>query len=152
VFLLGLAAYRVWPMGNLMVYIAMTLLLATFCSGIGVVLGAILRNSVYVVPVAALGALFYWLTGGGIAPLEMAGMEFVTVNEYLPFSNAYRTLVEMFIQGTYSTIVIDFAVVGVFAVVLVLISPMLADRLGKVNFGRRLNQLSERRHRSPSHR
>ncbi|MFW9800788.1 MAG: ABC transporter permease, partial [Candidatus Thorarchaeota archaeon] len=35
VFLLGLAAYGVWPMGNLMVYIAMTLLLATFCSGIG---------------------------------------------------------------------------------------------------------------------
>lgn len=151
VFLLGLAAYGVWPMGNIVVYIAMTLLLATFCSGIGVVLGAIFRNSVYVVPVAALGALFYWLTGGGIAPLEMAGIGFVTANEYLPFSNAYRTLIEMFIQGTYSTIAIDFAVVGVFAFTFVLISPILADRLSKVDFGRRLSQVRRRRTRSPSH-
>ncbi|MFX0044455.1 MAG: ABC transporter permease [Candidatus Hermodarchaeota archaeon] len=151
VFLLGLAAYGVWPMGNLAIYIAMTLLLATLCSGIGVVLGAIFRNSVYVVPVAALGALFYWLTGGGIAPLEMAGIGFVTVNEYLPFSNAYRTLIEMFIQGTYSTIAIDFAVVGAFAVAFVLISPMLADRLTKVDFGRRLKQLRGRRQGSSSH-
>jgi hypothetical protein len=151
VFLIGLAAYGVWPMGNLLVYMTMTLLLATFCSGIGVVLGAIFRNSVYVVPVAALGALFYWLTGGGIAPLEMAGIGFVTANEYLPFSNAYRTLIEMFIQGTYSTIAIDFAVVGVFAVTFVLISPILADRLSKVDFGWRLKQLRARRERLPSH-
>jgi len=151
VFLLGLATYGVWPMGNILVYLAMTLLLSTFCSGIGVILGAIFRNSVYVVPAAALGALFYWLTGGGIAPLEMVGIGFATANEYLPFSNAYRTLIEMFIQGTYSTIVIDFAVVGVFAVAVVLISPILADRLSRVDFGRRLKQLRRRRQRSPSH-
>ncbi|MHA2601360.1 MAG: ABC transporter permease [Candidatus Thorarchaeota archaeon SMTZ1-83] len=149
VFLLGLAAYRVWPMGNLLVYIAMTLLLSTFCSGIGVILGAIFRNSVYVVPVAALGALFYWLTGGGIAPLEMAGIGFVTANEYLPFSNAYRTLIEMFIQGTYSTLVIDLSIVGVFAVASVLISPIIADRLSEVDFGKRLEQFRRRRRGHP---
>ncbi|MFW9968430.1 MAG: ABC transporter permease, partial [Candidatus Thorarchaeota archaeon] len=102
ILLMGWGFYGLWPQGNLLVFFALTLPLSLYSAGLGVIIGAITRNSVYIVPLSALGALFYWIVGGGIAPLSIAGMGFGALNEYVPFSNVYRTMIEMFVQGTYT--------------------------------------------------
>ncbi|MGY5875022.1 MAG: ABC transporter permease [Candidatus Thorarchaeota archaeon] len=146
-FLLSYILFGVWPNGDLLTFFSLTFLLALFSSGIGIIAGAIFRNSVFVVPVAALGAIFYWIVGGGIAPLGLVGATFGTFDEYLPVSNVYRSLIRMFVEGTYSSLIIDVSVIGIFAVVFLIISPIITKRLIEVDFGKKLEDLKKRRTR-----
>jgi ABC-2 type transport system permease protein len=144
-FILSFVLFGVWPNGDILVFVSLTLLLALFSSGIGLIAGAIFRNSVFVVPVGALGAIFYWIVGGGIAPLELVGSSFDLMNEYLPVSNVYRSLIRMFVEGSYGTLLIDIAVIGVFAIIVMIISPVIANRLSEVNFGQKIEEVKSRR-------
>ncbi|MFX1559938.1 MAG: ABC transporter permease [Promethearchaeota archaeon] len=146
-FLLSYILFGVWPNGDILTFFSLTFLLALFSSGIGIIAGAIFRNSVFVVPVAALGAIFYWIVGGGIAPLSLVGATFETMNEYLPVSNVYRSLIRMFVEGTYTSLVIDLTVIGVFAVVFLIFSPIITERLTEVDFGQKLEDVKKRRAR-----
>lgn len=146
-FLLGFLLFNAWPSGNIFTFLLLTLLLSIFCSGIGIILGTVVRNSVFLVPLAALGGIFYWIVSGGIAPLELVGVSFGAVNEYLPVSNVYRSVIRMFVENSYGTLFVDLTVIGIFAVVLVVISPFVADRLSEVDFGQRLEELKKRRSR-----
>ena len=134
-----------WPNGDILTFLSLTFLLALFSSGIGIIAGSIFRNSVFVVPVAALGAIFYWIIGGGIAPLGLVGATFGTFNEYLPVSNVYRSLIRMFVEGTYGTLIIDLSVIGVFALVFLIISPIIANRVTQIDFGQKLEEVKKRR-------
>ncbi len=144
-FLLSYILFGVWPNGDILTFLSLTLLLALFSSGIGIVAGSIFRNSVFVVPVAALGGIFYWIVGGGIAPLGLFGATFGTFDEYLPVSNVYRSLIRMYVDGTYTSLAVDLSVIGVFAVVFLVISPIIADRLTEVDFGQKLEDMKKRR-------
>ena len=146
-FLLSYLLFGVWPMGDVFVFLALTLPLAIFSAGIGIIAGAVFRNAVFIVPVAALGAIFYWITGGGIAPLELVGVSFGTVNEYLPVSNVYRSLIRMFVEGSYSSLAIDFGVICVFAALLMIISPIVADRITQMDFTRKIREIRTRRNK-----
>jgi hypothetical protein len=146
-FLLSFVLFGVWPNGDILVFLSLTLPLAIFSSGLGIIAGAVFRNSVFVVPVAALGGIFYWITGGGIAPLELVGATFGVLNEYLPISNVYRSLIRMFVEGSYGTLLIDIGVIGVFALVVMIISPIIANRLSEVDFGQKLQQAKQSRAR-----
>ena len=151
ILILSFLLFGVWPNGDLLTFISLTFLLAVFSSGIGIILGAIFRNSVFVVPLAALGALFYWIVSGGIAPLELVGVTFNVVNEYLPVTNVYRSLIRMFVEGSYTTLGVDLMVTGAFAVVFAVISPIIADRMAEVDFGARIERTRQRRKERPSH-
>ncbi len=144
-FILSFILFGVWPNGDILVFLSLTLLLALFSSGIGLIAGAIFRNSVFVVPVGALGAIFYWIVGGGIAPLELVGSSFDIVNEYLPVSNVYRSLIRMFVEGSYGTLLVDITVIGVSAILVTIISPAIANRLAEVNFGQKIEAVKSRR-------
>lgn len=144
-FILSYILFGVWPNGDLLTFLSLACLLALFSSGIGIIAGAIFRNSVFVVPVAALGAIFYWIVAGGIAPLGLVGATFGTFNEYLPVSNVYRSLIRMFVEGTYTSLIIDLTVIGIFAVAFLIISPIIADRLTEVDFGQKLEEVKKRR-------
>ena len=144
-FLLSYLLFCVWPMGDVLVFIALTFPLAIFSAGIGLISGAVFRNAVFVVPVAALGSIFYWITGGGIAPLELVGVSFGTVNEYLPISNVYRSLIRMFVEGSYSSLIIDFGVICVCAVILMIVSPIVTDRITHMDFTRKITEIRNRR-------
>ncbi|MFW9788448.1 MAG: ABC transporter permease [Candidatus Thorarchaeota archaeon] len=148
-FLLSLILFRVWPDGDVLTFFSLTFLLALFSSGFGIIAGAVFRNSVFVVPVAALGAIFYWIVGGGIAPLSLVGATFGTFDEYLPVSNVYRSLIRMFVEGTYDSLLVDLSVIGVFAVLFLIISPIITNRLTEVDFGKKLEDLKKRRARQP---
>ncbi len=150
VLLMGWGLYGLWPQGNLPVFFAFALPLSLYSAGLGVIIGAITRNSVYIVPLSALGALFYWLVGGGVAPLSIVGMGFGAFNEYIPFSNVYRTMIEMFVQGTYTYLLIDMLVIWSFAVVFLVISPILADKASRVDIGMRIDKLRQKRGRNTS--
>lgn len=142
---LGFILFGGWPRGDILSYMILTLLLAIFCSGIGLILGAVFRNSVFIVPLAALSGIFYWIVGGGIAPLELVGVTFGAFNEYIPISNVYRSLIRMFVEGSYGTIIIDLTVIGSFALVFTLLSPFIADRVARVDFSQKLEQIKQRR-------
>jgi ABC-type transport system involved in cytochrome c biogenesis permease component len=144
-FLLSFALFGVWPNGDIFVFLSLTVPLAFFSAGIGLIAGAVFRNSVFLVPVAALGGIFYWIIGGGIAPLELVGATFDVLNEYLPVSNVYRSLIRMFVEGNYGTLLIDVGVISVFALVFVVISPLIADRLAEVDLGQRIERARQRR-------
>lgn len=144
-FLLGYLLFGVWPMGDVFVFLALTLPLAIFSAGIGIIAGAIFRNAVFIVPVAALGSIFYWITGGGIAPLELVGVGFDTVNEYFPISNVYRSLIRMFVEGSYSSLFIDFGVICICAAILMIVSPIATDRITQMDFTRKISEIKNRR-------
>jgi ABC-type multidrug transport system permease subunit len=144
-FLLSYFLFGVWPMGDVLVFIALTLPLAIFSAGIGIIAGAVFRNAVFVVPVAALGSIFYWITGGGIAPLELVGIDFGTINEYLPVSNVYRSLIRMFVEGSYSSLSIDLGVICVFATLLMIVSPVVTDRIAHMDLTRKIREIKNRR-------
>lgn len=144
-FLLSYFLFGVWPSGDVFVFIALTFPLAIFSAGIGIIAGAVFRNSVFVVPVAALGAIFYWIIGGGIAPLELVGVTFGTVNEYLPVANVYRSLIRMFVEGSYDNLLIDVSVIGIFGVVFLIVSPIVADRLAQMDLVRKFQDIKNRR-------
>lgn len=150
VFLLGWGLYGLWPQGTVLAFLALTLPLSIYSAGLGVIIGAVVRNSVYMVPLSALGALFYWIVGGGIAPLSLGGIGFEVLNEYVPFSNVYRTAIEMFVQGTYTYLHVDILVIWSFAVAFLMMSPILADKLSRVDFGRKIEQIRQRRRRKAS--
>jgi ABC-2 type transport system permease protein len=147
-FLLSYLLFGVWPMGDVFVFLALTLPLAVFSAGIGIIAGAVFRNAVFIVPVASLGAIFYWITSGGIAPLELVGVGFGTVNEYLPISNVYRSLIRMFVEGSYSSLVIDFGVICVFAFFLLIVSPILTDKMTTIDFTRKFREIKNRRNKA----
>ena len=147
-FLLSYLFFGVWPLGDVFVFLGLTLPLAMFSAGIGIIVGAVFRNAVFIVPVAALGALFYWITGGGIAPLEMVGVGFSTVNEYLPISNVYRSLIRMFVEGSYSTLFIDLSVICIFAALLMIVSPIVTDRITQMDFTRKIREIKNRRNQT----
>ena len=146
-FVLGYLMFGVWPLGDLPTFVVLASLLALFCSGLGIIAGAIFRNSVFVVPVAALGGIFYWIVGGGIAPLELVGSSFGIFNEYLPVANVYRSLIRMFIDGSYDWLIVDISVIAIFALVFTVLSPLMAHRAAQVNFGQKLQSLKNRRKR-----
>jgi ABC-type multidrug transport system permease subunit len=146
-FILSYFLFGVWPNGDILTFLSLVFLLALFSSGIGIIAGAVFRNSVFVVPVAALGAIFYWIVAGGVAPLGLVGATFETFNEYLPVSNVYRSLIRMFVEGTYGTLIEDLSVIGIFAVVFLIISPIIAERVTQINFGQKLEELKKRRAR-----
>ncbi|MFX1270904.1 MAG: ABC transporter permease [Promethearchaeota archaeon] len=150
VLLMGWGFYGLWPQGDVLTFFALTLPLALYSAGLGVIIGALARNSVYVVPLCALGALFYWIVGGGIAPLSLVGMGFGMLNEYAPFSNVYRTAIEMFVQGTYTHIMVDLSVIWSFSVVLLVISPIMAERIARIDFVSRIEQIRQRRRKRTS--
>jgi hypothetical protein len=149
-FLLGYLAYGAVPQGNLLIFLVLTAVLATFCSSVGLALGAIFRNAVFMVPIAALSALFYWILGGGIAPLELAGVSFGILDQYVPISNIYRSAIRMFVENNYDVLFIDLGVSLVAAVLAVIVAPILAKRWSKVDFGRRFAELKQRRKGSAS--
>jgi len=146
-FALSYLMFGIWPLGDLLTFFVLASLLSLFCSGLGIIAGAIFRNSVFVVPVAALGGIFYWIVGGGIAPLELVGSSFGTFNEYLPVANVYRSLIRMFIDGRYEWLIVDISVIGIFALVFTVLSPLVAHRAAQVNFGQKLQSLKNRRKR-----
>lgn len=139
--------FGVWPNGDFFVYLALTIPLALFCAGIGIIAGSVFRNAVFIVPIAALVGIFYWITGGGIAPLELVGVGFGAFNEYLPISNVYRSLIRMFVESNYSAFFIDFGVISVFAVLLMIISPIVADRFTQMDFTRTIRDIKNRRNK-----
>jgi len=145
IFLLSYILFRVWPNGDVIVYIALTLPLAIFSAGIGLIAGAAFRNAVFIVPVAALVGIFYWITSGGIAPLELVGVGFGPVNEYLPISNVYRSLIRMFVEGSYSSLLVDVGVISIFALVFAIISPNITNRLIQVDFSRKIQEIRNQR-------
>jgi hypothetical protein len=134
--LIGLLGYGVWPSGNIIVYLAIAVPLAIISAGIGIVLGAFARSSVYVVPLAALSSLFYWIMGGGMAPLLLAGLSFDAIDSYSPFSNAYRSLTNMFVDGIYTTLAADLLLLWTVTIAVLVIAPMASDRLSKVEYSR----------------
>jgi len=146
-FPLSFVLFGVWPNGDILVFLSLTLLLALFSSGLGLIAGAVFRNSVFLVPVAALGGIFYWITGGGIAPLELVGSTFGIMNEYLPVSNVYRSMIRMFVEGSYGSLFTDIGVIGMCAIVVMLVSPIIADRLSEADFGQKVEHLKQRRSR-----
>jgi hypothetical protein len=143
----GWLGYGVWPNGDIITYILLTYSLAVFAASIGVLLGALSRHSVYVVPLAALASLFYWMMGGGMAPLLLAGVQLNIVDNYSPISNAYRSLTAMFVDGTYSTLLIDLALIGGAAIAMLVIAPILAVRLARINYSHRIEEIKRRRKR-----
>ncbi len=144
-FLLSYLLYGVWPNGDVLVFVALTFPLAIFSAGIGIIAGTVFRNSVFLVPIAALGAIFYWIIGGGIAPLELVGASFGVVNEYLPVANVYRSLIRMFVEGSYSTLLIDISVIWIFAIILLIISPILSDKIAQMDITRKIGEIKSRR-------
>ncbi|MFW9974098.1 MAG: ABC transporter permease [Candidatus Thorarchaeota archaeon] len=147
IFVLSYVMFGVWPQGDVVTYLVLTLLLSVFCSGIGIIFGALLRNSVFTVPLAALTGLFYWIVGGGIAPLELVGVTFDAFNEYLPVSNVYRSLIRMFVEGSYGTLPVDLSVIGVFAIGMIILAPILTNKLVRVNFGQKLEEIKHSKKR-----
>lgn len=139
--------FGVWPNGDVFVYLALTIPLALFCAGIGIIAGSVFRNAVFIVPVAALVGIFYWITGGGIAPLELVGVGFGAFNEYLPISNVYRSLIRMFVEGNYSSLYLDLGVIGIFAIIFTIISPVVANKITQVDFSRRIQEIRNRRNK-----
>ncbi len=144
-FLLSYFLYGVWPNGDVLVFVALTFPLAIFSAGIGIIAGAVFRNSVFLVPVAALGAIFYWMIGGGIAPLELVGASFGVVNEYLPVANVYRSLIRMFVEGSYSTLLIDISVIWICAIIFLIISPIISDKIAQMDITRKIGEIKSRR-------
>lgn len=139
--------FGVWPNGDVFVFLALAIPLALFCAGIGIITGSVFRNAVFIVPVAALVGIFYWITSGGIAPLELVGVSFGVFNEYLPISNVYRSLIRMFVEDSYSSLLIDLEVIGIFAIVIAIISPLVTERITQVDFSRRIQEIRNRRKR-----
>ncbi|MCF2138260.1 MAG: ABC transporter permease [Candidatus Thorarchaeota archaeon] len=121
--LLGLVGFGVWPQGDLLIFLLLTLPLGLLSASIGALLGSLFKNSVYLVPLTAMLSLCYWILCGGIAPLLIVGIGSEPVNLFTPFFNVYRSLVAIFINGTSLTLVWDLAVIWVFA--LVLLGPLL---------------------------
>ncbi|MFW9977879.1 MAG: ABC transporter permease [Candidatus Thorarchaeota archaeon] len=132
--IIGLLGFGVWPSGSIGVYLLLTIPLAIIASGIGIVLGAIARSSIYVVPLAALSSLFYWIMGGGMAPLLLAGLGFDWVDSYSPISNAYRSLTSMFVDGNYASLIVDLGVLGISILATLIIAPLVTDRLSRVKY------------------
>ena len=143
--MLSFLLFGVWPNGDFFVFVLLTLLLALFCSGVGLITGALLRNSVFIVPIAALSAIFYWIVGGGIAPLELVGSSFGIVNEYLPVSNVYRSLIRMFVEGSYQTLILDLSVIGIFALAFTILSPIIAKRVSNIDIAGIVARIRNRR-------
>jgi ABC-2 type transport system permease protein len=144
-FLLSYLLFGVWPQGDIVTYLSLSFLLSIFCSGIGIMLGAWVRNSVFMVPLAALAGLYYWIVGGGIAPLEILGLSFGPINEYAPVSNVYRSLIRMFVEGSYTSLAIDLSVMGLFAAVFIVVTPLVAERVTRIDFAQRLENARRRR-------
>jgi ABC-type transport system involved in multi-copper enzyme maturation permease subunit len=144
-FILSYLMFGIWPLGDLLIFFLLALLLSVFCSGLGIIAGAILHNSVFLVPVAALAGIFYWIADGGIAPLELVGSSFGSFNEDIPISNVYRSMIRMFIDGTYSWLAVDITIIAIFALVFVVLSPSIAHRAAQVNIGQKLQHAKSRR-------
>ncbi len=145
IFVLSYVMFGVWPQGDVVTYLVLTLLLSVFCSGIGIIFGALLRNSVFTVPLAALTGLFYWIVGGGIAPLELVGVTFDAFNEYLPVSNVYRSLIRMFVEGSYGTLAVDLSLIGVFAIAMIILAPIITNKVVRTDFGQKLDEIKHRK-------
>lgn len=142
---LSLLQYGIWPNGDVASYFLLSIGLAFVCSAVGVFLGTVFRNSVYLVPTAAITGIFYWLIGGGIAPLQLVGLSFDVVDSYSPISNVYRALIGMFVDGSYSTFLVDLAVVWGFAIVFIAMLPIAAAHVSQIDYGRHIDELKKRR-------
>ena len=141
----GWLGFAVWPNGDILVYVGLTFLLAILSASIGLVLGAIFRHSVYLVPLSALSALYFWIMGGGMAPLMIAGAQFEIVDSYSPFSNAYRSLVNMFVDASYTTLGTDLLILCIASVGLLLTAPVIASCLARVDYMQKVAAIRQRR-------
>ncbi|MGY5875021.1 MAG: hypothetical protein RTU30_04680 [Candidatus Thorarchaeota archaeon] len=126
------------------IFALITIPLAFVCAAMGIILGAILRNSVCIVPIAATTSIVYWMIGGGITPLSLLGIRFGVANSYSPISNAYSPLIEMFIDGTHSTLLIDFSMIAGFAIIFVIVFSFLAERIAQVDYSQRIREIKKR--------
>jgi hypothetical protein len=79
------------------------------------------------------------------------GLSFGVVNEYLPVANVYRSLIRMFVEGSYGFLGVDMMVIGAFAVVFTVISPIIADKVAEVDFSARIERIRQRRKKKSSH-
>ena len=53
----------------------------------------------------------------------------------------------MFVEGTYDSLIVDLSVIGIFAVVFLIISPIITEKITQVDFGQKLEELKKRRAR-----
>ena len=142
---LGYLLFGFWPRGDVFIFIILTLPLSFFCSGIGLILGSLTRNSVYMVPLAALSGLFYWIVSGGIAPLELVGVTFGILDEYVPITNVYRSLIRMFVEGSYSTLIVDLSVIWIFAIAVLIVAPTITKRIARIDLSQKIAELKRKR-------
>ena len=143
--ILGWLGFGIWPNGDIIIYLALTILLAILGASIGVVLGAIFRHSVYMVPLAVLVSLYYWIMGGGMAPLMIGGAQFDIIDSYWPISNAYRSLVTMFVDASYKTLGVDLLILGIASIGMLILAPILANYIARVDYMRRIEAIRQRR-------
>ncbi len=127
--LLGFVGFGIWPKGDIITYMLLSLPLSITASGIGIILGSLVKHSVYIVPISALSSLFYWIMGGGMVPLLIAGLSFGIADTYSPISNAYRSLTEMFVDGTSSSLFVDAGILWMAAVAFLLFAHLAVKRL-----------------------
>ncbi len=141
-------AYGVWPFGNIFVFLSLTVPLALFSSSLGLMLGASLRNSVYVVPLSSLLALFYWFGGGGIAPLMQItnGLDSLFLI-FSPLSSVYRSAITMLISGDLTFYLFDLATIGVFSMIMMIVAPILTMKIAGIDYHRLLSKLLIGQHR-----
>ncbi len=116
--MLALLEFGVWPHGDLLIFLLLTLPLVLLSALVGVALGALFKNSVYLVPLTAMIALCYWILGGGLTPLDVIGIGSESLNLFSPFYNVYRSLIAVFTTGTSSMMLLDVVFAWAFAVLL----------------------------------
>jgi ABC-2 type transport system permease protein len=144
-FVSGWVLFGSWPQGDIFIFLSLAILLSLFSASIGTVIGALFRNSVYIVPITAIVSVFYWLTGGGIAPLDVTGLQFSIANEYLPISNVYRSLIAMFVEGNSATLFIDLNVIALFAASAMIAAPFVVNRIIRIDFSRKFQVILQKR-------
>ncbi len=128
--ILPFLAYGVLPFCNSLAFLSLTVMLALFSSALGLILGSAVRTSVYMVPLSSFIALFYWFGGGGIAPLQqITGGQSGLMWLFAPVSDVYRSLITMFITGSLTFYLMDIAIIGVSAIGLMFLAPLLAQRI-----------------------
>jgi hypothetical protein len=60
-------------------------------------------------------------------------------------SNVYRSLIRMFVEGSYSSLSIDLGVICVFATLLMIVSPVVTDRIAHMDLTRKIREIKNRR-------
>jgi Na+/citrate or Na+/malate symporter len=75
----------------------------------------------------------------------MVGVGFGAFNEYLPISNVYRSLIRMFVENSYNSLLVDLGVISIFAIIFTIVSPFVTEKITQVDFSRRIQEVRKRR-------